>query len=401
MSGLIATLVNPLKSNWYHTDLRTRIIMPMMLVLTAITSFAGYSFYTSERSRLLEELGIRGQALTASLAAYASSMMTGDKKPQLEAHALNFIKEKNLLHQVSFFRGDRAYLDINSNALREKIRPQTLRLYESPLYSADGRTQIGRVEIGLSTQEIDDYLSVRIVHIVLISLVVVLASSALLYWLIGRWIIQPLERLTHKIQMISMGRLNQQVVSLSWDEIGHLFRDINALRVRFRKKQDELIEAIVRRRHFEPQSLANTSSSALIIDDDPVIQAHAKMLLEKGGIKVTLANSAKQGLDLLQQQRFDIILLDLMMPAMTGYEFLNEYRKMQDTHHAPVIVVSSIEDKTSIVRALQGGASDYVVKPFNTQELMARVNLLLNLSIRDREIDSMVDERIAQLKRMK
>ena len=379
-------------------DIQTRLLLPLIIILCIITAVAGLGFYQSERSKLLQELDIRGQAMSASLSAYSSQLISADHRQPLETHLREFIEDKKLIHKVSIFRGDSEYLTVNRNQLREKIRPQTLRHYALPIYAAD-ESVIGRVEISLSTQDIDDYLGARLVQIVIIAMLTVLLTIIFMAWQVRRVVIRPLERLTHRIQTISMGRLDQPVVSFSWDEIGHLFHDINAMRVRFKRRQDEMIDALINRKHFDPGAPHNASANALIIDDDELIRMQAGKLLEKQGITSMSADSGPNGLALLKSEDFDIVLLDLMMPEMTGYEVLAEIRKMDDHRHTPVIVISSIDDKTSIVRALRGGASDYVIKPFNRDELSARINILLNAALRDRQIDYLVEERISELKR--
>ncbi len=400
MANPVQFIREQLKASWNHADLKARIITPVMLVLCSIIGFAGFSFYKSDQSILLEELSVRGQAIAASLSVYASSTMTRDNKQALESHVVAFIKDKKLLHHVSFYRGQERYLTVNSDSLRGKIRPHTLKHYRLPVYSPDGKSEIGRVEISLSTQEIEDYLAIRVVEIVVVAVLVVLTSTILLSWLLTRVVIRPLERLTHKIQMISMGRLNHKVVSMSWDEIGHLFRDINALRVRFKRKEDAFINAIIHRRKFHPEDVEETFSHALVIDDDPVIQMHAKALLEKNNIQVTLAGDGKQGLQALfdKGMDFDLVLLDLGMPEMGGYEVLQEIRKQPEYDEIPVIVVSSTSDKASIVRALKNGAADFIIKPFDNNELMARVNIHLSTALREKELDNIIDDRIASLK---
>jgi CheY-like chemotaxis protein len=400
MPGAIRFIADQVKSSWNHADLKTRIILPAMVVLSIITGFAGLSFYRSEQNKLLEELSLRGQAITASLSVYSAGALTNNRKTALKAHAAEFIEGRKILHQVSIYKGQELYLNIDRDQRRGKIRPQTLKHYQLPVYALDGTQQIGRVEVSLSTQEIENHLAVRAIQIIIVAVIVVLTSTVLLSWLISQVVIAPLERLTHKIQMLSMGRLNQKVVSMSWDEIGHLFRDINALRIRFKRDESEFINAIIDRKRQRVDNVPQAHSKALVIDDDEIIRMHANALLQKDNIEVTLASDGKQGLEALFNGDFDLVLLDLMMPGMTGYEVLQEIRKRPSYNDLPVIIISSVSDKTSIVTALDDGAVDYIIKPFDNNELIARVNIHLSASLREKEIDQMLKQRITSLKKL-
>jgi PleD family two-component response regulator len=187
---------------------------------------------------------------------------------------------------------------------------------------------------------------------------------------------------------------------MSWDEIGHLFRDINALRVRFKRKENAFIDAIIHNRKFHNEDMDSATSQVLVIDDDEIIQMHAKALLEKNNIQVSLADNGRQGLDALfdSNNDFDLVLLDLSMPEMTGYEVLQKIREQPEYREIPIIVISSTSDKASVVKALKNGAVDFVIKPFDNNELMARVNIQLSASLRDKQLDNIIDERIANLK---
>ena len=117
-------------------------------------------------------------------------------------------------------------------------------------------------------------------------------------------------------------------------------------------------------------------STILIIDDDEAIGNLEQEVLERAGYEVQRAFSGTEALLLLKQQRPDMILLDLMLPGISGEELLPQIQNI------PVIVVSAktgVDDKVGL---LLGGAVDYLTKPFDTKELLARINIRLCESIR-------------------
>lgn len=109
----------------------------------------------------------------------------------------------------------------------------------------------------------------------------------------------------------------------------------------------------------------------LIIDDDEHISTMLSESLKMEGYSVSAAYSGTEALLLLQLSKPDLILLDLMLPGLTGEELLPKIKDI------PVIVVSAKADITNKVDLLMGGAADYVTKPFNMQELLARIAVQL------------------------
>lgn len=108
-----------------------------------------------------------------------------------------------------------------------------------------------------------------------------------------------------------------------------------------------------------------------IIDDDVHIQDVLKEILENEGYAVTRAYSGTEALYLLSQSKPDLILLDLMLPGLSGEEVLPNIKSI------PVIVLSAKVDVHDKVSLLLGGAVDYITKPFNTEELLARISVQL------------------------
>ncbi|MEY2467160.1 MAG: two-component system, OmpR family, operon response regulator KdpE [Verrucomicrobiota bacterium] len=114
--------------------------------------------------------------------------------------------------------------------------------------------------------------------------------------------------------------------------------------------------------------------SALVIDDEPQIQRLLTVALEANGYRVSIAVGGRQGLTAAAQHRHDIILLDLGLPDLSGLEVLKNLREWTQT---PVIILTVQDGETEKVESLDGGADDYVTKPFNTSELLARLRASL------------------------
>lgn len=112
----------------------------------------------------------------------------------------------------------------------------------------------------------------------------------------------------------------------------------------------------------------------LIIEDDLRIRRILQLELEHEGYLVNLAKDGKEGLEKFKLMRYDLILLDLMLPEVSGEEVCKKLRKNSDI---PIIVLTAKEDIKSKVELLDMGADDYITKPFNIEELFARMRVAL------------------------
>jgi len=111
------------------------------------------------------------------------------------------------------------------------------------------------------------------------------------------------------------------------------------------------------------------SITVLVIDDDAMIRSLLQNALVSKGFKVFTASSGLDGLDIAKAQEIDIILLDWMMPEMDGMETLEELKRNSDTMYIPVLMLTSKDDSKDIDFAINKGAIDYIVKPFNAYEV--------------------------------
>jgi len=115
----------------------------------------------------------------------------------------------------------------------------------------------------------------------------------------------------------------------------------------------------------------------LVADDKANIRNLVRDFLETEGFRVVIATNGSEALFVARSERPDLILLDIMMPGMSGYDFLKTYRKERET---PVILLTAKLDETDKVLGLELGADDYVTKPFGMKELVARINAVLRRS---------------------
>jgi two-component system KDP operon response regulator KdpE len=113
----------------------------------------------------------------------------------------------------------------------------------------------------------------------------------------------------------------------------------------------------------------------LVIDDEPPIRKLLRVGLSAHGYQIVEASNGKMALDLLNEQTPDLVILDLGLPDMQGHELLQTMRARNDS--VPIVVLSSRDDETGKVQALDSGADDYVTKPFGMDELLARMRAAL------------------------
>jgi two-component system OmpR family response regulator len=125
---------------------------------------------------------------------------------------------------------------------------------------------------------------------------------------------------------------------------------------------------------IETMSVAATQQNILIVDDDPELRRLIGEFLGKHGFEVALAPDAKEMDSILERQRVDLIVLDLMMPGEDG---LSVCRRLAATRRIPVVMLSAASEETDRIVGLEIGADDYVRKPCSPRELLARIRAVL------------------------
>lgn len=112
----------------------------------------------------------------------------------------------------------------------------------------------------------------------------------------------------------------------------------------------------------------------LVVDDEISIRMGIREFAEYQGYDVTGASNGREALELCRQQDFDLIIMDIMMPEMDGYE---AYRRIREIKDIPALMLSAKGEEYDKLQGFEAGIDDYVVKPFSIKELMARVNVIL------------------------
>jgi len=127
-------------------------------------------------------------------------------------------------------------------------------------------------------------------------------------------------------------------------------------------------------------------SRILVVDDNAANRDLLARRLARQGHEVVTAASGGEGLELAEGQPFDLVLLDLIMPDMSGFDLLRRLKTAEATSHVPVVVVSALNELDSVVRCIELGAEDYLTKPFDPILLRARIDASLERKrLRDRE----------------
>ena len=117
-------------------------------------------------------------------------------------------------------------------------------------------------------------------------------------------------------------------------------------------------------------------SKILIVDDSPTDRQYLSDMLSKNGFKVSTAESAEDAMAKLRQSRPDLVLMDVVMPGQNGFQATRAMSKDESTKNIPVILCSSKGQETDKVWGLRQGARDYVVKPVNPADLLAKIAAL-------------------------
>ncbi|MGV8049494.1 MAG: response regulator transcription factor [Anaerolineaceae bacterium] len=114
--------------------------------------------------------------------------------------------------------------------------------------------------------------------------------------------------------------------------------------------------------------------SILVVDDTRNVQAMLKEYLQSQGFEVLLAYDGREALAVFHDQKPDLILLDVMMPNMDGFQFLSKLRSESDL---PVIMITARQQEADIIRGFELGADDYITKPFKLRELLMRIRAVM------------------------
>ena len=127
------------------------------------------------------------------------------------------------------------------------------------------------------------------------------------------------------------------------------------------------------------------SYKILVVDDEDHIRRILKFQLEKRGYRVVLAENGEIALELVRRESPDLILLDLMMPKIDGFETCRRIRQNFQTSQIPIIMLTAKTELQDKIKGLQDGANDYLIKPYSNEELLLRVGNVLDWSLKQKE----------------
>ena len=136
---------------------------------------------------------------------------------------------------------------------------------------------------------------------------------------------------------------------------------------------DQLIRIPARGR----SGMAATGEQILVVEDERDIAALVAYHLTKEGYRVRTVASGDDALESIRSDRPDLVVLDLMLPEMSGYEVLEQIRGISEPSDVPVVVLTARRDESDRIRGLELGADDYLTKPFSPQELVLRISAVL------------------------
>lgn len=122
----------------------------------------------------------------------------------------------------------------------------------------------------------------------------------------------------------------------------------------------------------------NNSAKILVVDDDPDIRTLLRLVLMSSGFRVVLAEDGDQALRRVAEDLPDLVLCDILMPNLDGYETLAALRSDPASRNLPVLIISARGEAHAVKRALDAGANGYFVKPFETRDLVAEIRRLLS-----------------------
>lgn len=145
-------------------------------------------------------------------------------------------------------------------------------------------------------------------------------------------------------------------------------------------------------RRVRPGTGVIMSQKILVIEDEPTLARLLSYNLTQEGYETTVADHGGEGLQMALQRPFDLIVLDIMLPGMNGFEILTKLR--QSGQRTPVIILTARNAEEEVVQGLKHGADDYITKPFGVAELLARVSAVLRRSGSDEQTKSESAEKI-------
>jgi adenylate cyclase len=132
--------------------------------------------------------------------------------------------------------------------------------------------------------------------------------------------------------------------------------------------------------------------SVLVVDDIRVGRKVLEKLMRMQGYQVSTAEDGVQAWELIRSQPFDLILLDILMPRMDGYQVLEKIKTDPKLNHISVIMISSVDETAPIIRCIELGADDYVTKPYNRILLKARIKQYVEKKLLQNQVQNLLQK---------
>ena len=120
--------------------------------------------------------------------------------------------------------------------------------------------------------------------------------------------------------------------------------------------------------------MAGQAYSILVVDDNEMNRDLLTRRLERQGYRVTTAVDGQEALDVLSREEFSLVLLDIMLPVINGYQVLEQMKADQKSSHIPVIITTALDEADGKAKCIELGADDYLTKPFNPVTLKSRIS---------------------------
>lgn len=143
---------------------------------------------------------------------------------------------------------------------------------------------------------------------------------------------------------------------------------------------------------------SNADIKVLIVEDEPRIARFTQMDLEHEGFSTAIEGNGRRAYERIIQENYDVVLLDVMLPDMDGFEICRRVRELSDI---PIIMLTARDDIEDKVNGLDIGADDYLTKPFAIQELLARIRLVLRKHTPRKEVENVPVGEVLQIKNLR
>ncbi len=142
------------------------------------------------------------------------------------------------------------------------------------------------------------------------------------------------------------------------------------------------------------------ASKILIVDDDPLnVDVLNEILRENSYTDVTTTTDPFEAVKLFKANDYDLILLDILMPGMDGFEVIEQFKEIQPDLSIPILVLSALSDQQTRLKALSSGARDYLIKPFNPAEVLVRIRNLLEVRLAQKQLrmhNDILDQKVRE-----